>query len=168
MVPLWVPICLESHSCSYHDAGGLSSLWHWRPGTSLGSCWSSVHVRRLRKLGADVREGWEGWEDGGYRVDTLTRKKCWQPGNSRTPFTSDLIISGLPPEAAALSGALGQGVPSLVSPSLNFVKFLIACCEKSSKVEASRTKNNQCTLLPHILPLLVCFYILNIYYWYTV
>lgn len=90
-------------------------------------------------------------KDGGYRVDTLTRKKCRRPGNSRTPFTSDLVLSGLPPEAAALSGALGQGLPSFVSPSLNFVKFLIACCEKSRKVEASRTKSNRCTLLSHIL-----------------
>lgn len=64
-------------------------------------------------------EDWGSWvlmsgndgKDGGYRVDTLTRKKCRRPGNSRTPFTSDLILSGLPPEAAALSGALGQGVP---------------------------------------------------------
>lgn len=103
-------------------------------------------------------------KDGGYRVDTLTREKCRRPGNSRTPFTSDLILSGLPPEAAALSGALGQEVLSLVSPSLSFVKFLIACCGKSSKVEASRTKNNQCTLLSHSLPLLVSFYILNIHY----
>lgn len=97
--------------------------------------------------GNDGKDG----KDGGYRVDTLTRKKCRRLGNSRTPFTSDLILSGLPAEAAALSGALGQGVPSLVSPSLHFVKFLIACCEKSRKAEASRTESNRCTLLSHIL-----------------
>ena len=47
----------------------------------------------------------EDGKDGGYRVDTLTRKKCRQPGNSRTPFTSDLNLSGLPAEAAGLRGS---------------------------------------------------------------